>query len=62
MNDNLMTIADLINIKKQLEGDIKQFKSQTDQNNLSNAELMKKNEVMQMNISAEYEKQIALEF
>jgi len=26
MNDNLMTIADLINIKKQLEGDIKTFR------------------------------------
>jgi len=32
MNDNLMTIADLINIKKQLEGDIKNFKSNSESN------------------------------
>lgn len=62
MNDNLMTIADLINIKKQLEGDIKTFKQQTEQLDLTNTDLLKKNDLLQKSVSSEYEKQIALEF
>ncbi len=57
-----MTIADLINIKKQLEGDIKNFRSNIDINDLQTKELTKKNEILKLNVNAESEKAESLQF